>query len=75
MRGEEKEKKVFKTYGSPNRLENVYLNEDSSRYTLQRLTKDLSSLMTNPKAVFHFGKERWTYDATKKEWVLSGYDD
>lgn len=75
MRGEEKEKTVFKTYGLPNGLENVYLNEDSSRYTLQRITKDLSSLITNPKTVFHFGKERWTYDTIKKEWVLSGYDE
>lgn len=75
MRGEEKEEMVFKTYGLPNGLENLYLNEDSSRYTLQRITKDLSSLITNPKTVFHFGKERWTYDAAKKEWVLSGYDD
>lgn len=75
MRGEEKEEMVFKTYSLSNRLENLYLNEDSSRYTLQRITKDLSSLITNPKTVFHFGKERWTYDTAKKEWVLSGYDD
>lgn len=75
MRGEEKEKMVFKTYSPMDRLENVYLNEDSSRYTLQRITKDLSSLVTNPKTVFHYGKERWTYDTSSKEWVLSGYDD
>lgn len=55
--------------------ENIYINAQSPRLTLERLRDNYVKNVSNPKAVFHFGKERWTYDTIKKEWVLSGYDD
>ena len=59
------------------RIDNIYLDDNSvPRTTLERLMnayrKDTNLYTT---IVFHYGKERWTWDADNNRWKITGYDE
>ena len=59
------------------RIDNIYLDDNSvPRTTLERLMdayrKDTGRYTT---IVFHYGKERWTWDAENNRWKITGYDE
>lgn len=70
-----KNETIFSTQSE--RINNIYLDDTSvPRTTLERLMdayrKDTNRYTT---IVFHYGKERWTWDADNNRWTITGYDE
>ena len=61
-------------FGNTSKNWTIRISGDSPRSTFTRLLDD-GTRYNHLDWTYCYGKERWTYDAVKKEWVLSGYDD
>ena len=61
-------------FNSNNKRNVIRIDDTSPRSTFTRLLDD-GTRYSHLDWTYCYGKERWTYDTIKKEWVLSGYDD
>lgn len=62
---------VFKSSRKGN---TIRMDDTSPRSSIERLLDD-ATRYNHLDWTYYYGKERWTYDTSSKEWVLSGYDD
>ena len=64
-------------FNSANTITDFYLDADTVPMgTMERLQNALvkeTSFYT--KTVFHYGKERWTWDSDNNKWTITGYDE
>lgn len=70
--------KIFTIYGAVTEtITDFYMDADTvPTSTMERLQNALvkeTSFYKN--TVFHYGKERWTWDSENNEWAITGYDE